>query len=120
MSGFLDFTPREYERKMSAKGENMKLRHQVIGTAAAGAVLCLPFAANAAAEIYGKIHLSADYMDTGATEGHALSSNASRLGLKGKEQITDSVKAFFKIEFETTFEESTIDGKDTIFTSLNI
>ena len=93
----------------------MKLRRQVIGTATAGAMLCLPLAANAAADIYGKIHLSADYMDTGATEGHALSNNASRIGLKGKEQITDSVKAFFKIEFETTFEESTIDGKDTIF-----
>jgi len=93
----------------------MKLKRQILGTATAGAVMLLPFAANAGAEIYGKIHLSADYMDTGAKEGHALSSNATRIGLKGKEELTDSLKAVWKIELETTFAESTFKDKDTLF-----
>ncbi len=95
----------------------MKLKYHVLSTAAVGAAMLLPIAANAGAEIYGKIHLSADYMDTGAKEGHALSSNSSRIGFKGKEELTDSLKAVWKIEIESGIEEGStlFKSRDRLF-----
>jgi len=94
----------------------MKLKRQIIG--AAGAVMLLPLVASAEGVVYGKIHLSGDYMDTGAKTGHALSSNSSRIGLKGKEVLNDSVNAVWKIEFETTFEEAA-NSKENMFKARN-
>lgn len=61
--------------------------------------LC-PISATAAdAQIYGRLHLSADYLnaETG-DEGGNLSSNSSRIGFKGTTTISDSLTALWQIE----------------------
>lgn len=53
----------------------------------------------AEAQIYGRLHLSADYLnaETG-DEGGNLSSNSSRIGFKGTTTISDSLTALWQIE----------------------
>ncbi len=74
-------------------------------------------------EIYGKIHLSADFYDTDASApggvadetGYGLSSNSSRVGFKGKYALDDGLSVLYQIEQEITLDEG---GGDT-FTTRN-
>lgn len=55
------------------------------------------------AAIYGKAHISIDNMDNGADSpadesGTYMSSNSSRIGLKGKEDLGNGMSAIFKAE----------------------
>ncbi|MCK5874300.1 MAG: porin [Alcanivoracaceae bacterium] len=61
--------------------------------------LCPLNAMAADAQIYGRLHLSADYLnaETG-DEGGNLSSNRSRIGFKGTTTISDSLTALWQIE----------------------
>ncbi|WP_256930656.1 porin [Pseudomonas sp. ABC1] len=54
--------------------------------------------------IYGRAHVSVDYLDDGAKYSETnLSSNSSRLGFKGDHEINPNLKAFFQIEQEIRF-----------------
>lgn len=74
-------------------------------------------------EIYGKVHVSADFYDTDAgapggvadESGYGLSSNSSRLGFKGKYALDGGWNVLYQIEQEITLDE----GGDDMFTTRN-
>ncbi|MDO9180137.1 MAG: porin [Agitococcus sp.] len=73
---------------------------------AVGVAFVLPLAAQAAPTVYGRLNLSVDYMDmdtnVAGTDGKvwSLNSNASRVGVKGNEKLTDELTAVYKAEWE--------------------
>ena len=73
----------------------------LIAMAVAG-LMAAPMAAQADATIYGKIHASLDFGDTGLDGEGADStywqSNSSRLGFKGSEDLGGRLKAIWQIE----------------------
>ncbi|MFA5677843.1 MAG: porin [Pseudomonas sp.] len=71
---------------------------------AVGAAAIMPALAMADVSIYGRAHVSVDFLDDGADYSETnLSSNSSRLGFKGDHQINPDLKAFFQIEQEVLF-----------------
>ena len=83
---------------------------------AVGAALAVPAVAMADVTVYGRAHVSVDYLDDGAKYSETnLSSNASRLGFKGDHAINPDLKAFFQIEQQINFTTGSNDGKSTDF-----
>ncbi len=73
-----------------------------------GAAAAVPAVAMADVSIYGRAHVSVDFLDDGARYSETnLSSNSSRLGFKGDHQINPDLKAFFQIEQEILFGSGT-------------
>ncbi|TLX53135.1 porin [Stutzerimonas nosocomialis] len=71
---------------------------------AVGSALSIPAVALADVSIYGRAHVSVDYLDDGADYSETnLSSNSSRLGFKGNHDINPDLKAFFQIEQQINF-----------------
>lgn len=57
--------------------------------------------AHADVTVYGKLHVSVDHIDEdGKDKVNVLNSNASRLGFKGTEKISDSLEAVYQLEYE--------------------
>lgn len=82
---------------------------------AVGAALSVPAVAMADVSIYGRAHVSVDYLDDGAKYSETnLSSNSSRLGFKGDHEVNPDLKAFFQIEQQINF---TTGGQDSSGTS---
>ncbi len=107
------------------------MNKNVIALAVAGA-LALPAAASAAQvygdklEVYGKIHISLDYLDSGVSSSVAndsggkltdgsfsIASNSSRVGFKGKYQINDQFTALYQVEQEVNVDGSGNDNWTT-------
>ncbi|MDX9767699.1 MAG: porin [Ectothiorhodospiraceae bacterium] len=65
---------------------------------AVAAALAAPAAALADTQIYGVAHVSLDFVDNGDNSSHQLSSNSSRLGFKGSEDLGNGLKAIWQIE----------------------
>ena len=67
---------------------------------AIGATVVTPMMASAAdVKIYGRAHVSLDYLDDGKDYNEVgLSSNASRLGFKVDQKINDDLNVFAQIE----------------------
>ncbi len=84
---------------------------------AIGATLFIPALAMAAdIDIYGRAHVSMDYLDNGNNYNEVgLSSNASRLGFKVEQEINDSFTAFAQIEQEVNFSSGSQDSKGVDF-----
>ena len=61
-------------------------------------------------KVYGKANLSLNQTDNGSTDTWKLNSNASRFGIKGSFDATDSIKAIYKFEYETFIDDGD-DGK---------
>lgn len=85
----------------------------------------LPVSAFADVTVYGKANVSFQSSvkgkDTAVTEEDSyseLKSNASRIGVKGKHEISDSLKAIYKFEYETCIDDG--DCKGQTFTQRNI
>jgi len=77
---------------------------------AVGAAVLLPLTAQAAPTVYGRLNLSVDYVDSDATGIEPVwhvNSNASRIGLKGNEKLSDDFTAVYKAEWEV---DGTLDG----------
>lgn len=71
---------------------------------AVGAAAVMPALVQADISIYGRAHVSTDYLDDGDDYSETnLSSNSSRLGFKGSHDINPDLKAFFQIEQEINF-----------------
>lgn len=69
-----------------------------------GAAAAMPVMAMADVSVYGRAHVSVDFLDDGADYSETnLSSNSSRLGFKGEHQINPNLKAFFQLEQEVYF-----------------
>jgi len=62
-------------------------------------------------KVYGKANLSLNFTDDNGTDTSKLNSNASRFGIKGSFDATDSIKAIYKFEYETFIDDGN-DGKD--------
>lgn len=77
------------------------MKKNIIAMAVAAAVAA-PAAAMADTTLYGKIHASYDFFggDTPANQDYSLSSNASRVGIKGKEAISDNLSLIYQWEQE--------------------
>ena len=61
---------------------------------AVGAALAVPAVAMADVTVYGRAHVSVDFLDDGADYSETnLSSNSSRLGFKGNHEINPNLKA---------------------------
>ena len=72
---------------------------------AVGATLLTPALAMAAdVKIYGRAHVSLDYLDDGADYNEVgLSSNSSRLGFKAEQELENGITVFGQIEQEINF-----------------
>ena len=85
------------------------------------AAMLAPMAAQAADTIeiqmpdfYGKLNLTVQANDDSEGEYTEVSSNASRLGLKGKGQLKHGIEAIYQVEYQTT-----PDSKDGDFSQRN-
>ncbi|MDO8329036.1 MAG: porin [Fluviicoccus sp.] len=70
---------------------------------AIGAAVLLPLTAQAAPTVYGRLNLSVDYVDvdaTGLEPAWVVNSNASRIGVKGNEKLSDDFTAVYKAEWQ--------------------
>jgi predicted porin len=75
------------------------------------------------AALYGKIHLSIDSMDNGASapnddDGIFVSSNSSRLGIKGSEDLGGGLSAVYKYEMQTDYSSQKIAGNRNAYLGL--
>ncbi|MGE8496408.1 MAG: porin [Pseudomonas sp.] len=78
---------------------------------AVGAALSVPAVAMADVTVYGRAHVSVDFLDDGAKYSETnLSSNSSRLGFKGTHDINPDLKAFFQIEQQINFTTGASNG----------
>jgi len=66
--------------------------------AAIAAVVAAPAAVAGNTTLYGKAHVSIQSNDNGAGDNYTVNSNASRVGIKGSEDLGDGLKAIFKYE----------------------
>ena len=56
-------------------------------------------------KVYGKANLSLNLTDDNGTDTSKLNSNASRFGVKGSFDASDSIKAIYKFEYETFIDD---------------
>lgn len=72
---------------------------------AVGATILTPVMAAAAdVKVYGRAHVSLDYLDDGADYNEVgLSSNSSRLGFKAEQELENGMTVFAQIEQEINF-----------------
>jgi predicted porin len=83
-------------------------------------IAALPFSAQAEVIIYGKANVSFQNADEGGESTTELVSNASRIGLKGSEQINDGLKAIYQFEYQTEVDDGAGGSSNQTFTQRNI
>ena len=88
--------------KKSLLEQHMK---KTLSALAIGATILTPVMAAAAdVKIYGRAHVSLDYLDDGADYNEVgLSSNSSRLGFKAEQKLENGMTVFGQIEQEINF-----------------
>ena len=69
-------------------------------------------------KVYGKVNASIVNNDSGSSDEWKLNSNASRVGVKGKTEISDGLYAIYKAEFEMCIDD--VDCKGQTFSQRNI
>jgi len=91
--------------------------------AAVASALALPISAYAVGPIdgsvYGKVNISVVNDDNGTDDQMELNSNASRIGVKGKAKLTDTLYVIYKAEYESFWDDGEKDDGDT-FSQRNI
>ncbi len=80
----------------------------------------LPLAAQAEVTVYGKANVSFQNADEGDESTTEVVSNASRIGLKGGEQINDGLKAIYQFEYQTEVDDGAGGSSNQTFTQRNI
>lgn len=92
------------------------MKRQIIGVTLAS--LC---AAQAMAEIdaYGKVNASLQQTKEGDDSFLELESNASRLGVKGEEELNENLKAIYRIEVQYATDDGD-PGNGSVFSARNI
>jgi predicted porin len=100
-----------------ALGENTMKRH-LLSLAIGAAIVGAPSVTFAAPKVYGKINASLTSQDEEGVTTNAdhweLQSNASRLGVKGKEKLTENLKGIYKLEFEVNVTDNAKSSDDHI------
>jgi len=98
------------------------MRKTTLAVAVASA-LALPVSAYAVGPIdgsvYGKVNISVVNDDNGTDDQMELNSNASRIGVKGKAKLTDTLYVIYKAEYESFWDDGEKDDGDT-FSQRNI
>ena len=98
------------------------MRKTTLAVAVASA-LALPVSAYAVGpidgSIYGKVNISVVNDDNGTDDQMELNSNASRIGVKGKAKLTDTLYVIYKAEYESFWDDGEKDDGDT-FSQRNI
>jgi predicted porin len=81
------------------------------------AAALVPMSAMAELTVYGKINVAVQSADNGDGDGSIteLRSNASRIGFKGSEEISDNFRAIYKVEFETQVDDGSKGGDKACF-----
>lgn len=94
---------------------------------AIGAAIAMPGVAMAEPVVYGKVNVTLENYDFDAADDGddfdrwEVNSNASRLGVKGSEKISDSLSAVYKLEYETAVDDGDNgDDEDLTFKQRNI
>jgi predicted porin len=79
------------------------MKKNIIALAVAAALIA-PVAAMADTTLYGKFHVSYDFLggDNAANTNGGFSTNSSRIGIKGKEKINDNLSMIY--QYETSFD----------------
>ncbi len=82
------------------------MKKNIIALAVAAAMIA-PVAAMADTTLYGKFHVSYDFLsgDKAANTSSGFSSNSSIIGIKGKEKINDNLSMIY--QYETEFDAGT-------------
>ncbi|OOZ39101.1 porin [Solemya elarraichensis gill symbiont] len=78
----------------------------------AAAIVAAP-AANAGVTIYGKVHVSVDYIDDGSDNVWSVTSRASRIGFKGTEDLGNGMSLIWKAETGYDFADGNAWSKDS-------
>jgi predicted porin len=83
------------------------MKKSLIALAVAGAFAAPAFAATSNVDIYGKLHVSANYFQdqSDAFSDLGISSNASRIGFKGSEDLGGGLKAIWQAESSVNLDE---------------
>ena len=68
--------------------------------------------------VYGKVNISLVNDDNGTDDQMELNSNASRIGVKGKTKLTDTLYVIYKAEYESYWDDG--DKKGNTFSQRNI
>jgi predicted porin len=84
-------------------------------TAAIALASLTPFSAFADTTIFGKANVTVEAVSEGDADTTQIKSNASRLGFKGSEKVSDSLEAIYHIEYGVS-----IDDKSDTFSQRNI
>lgn len=96
--------------------------NKVLLSSAIASTLCFASQSFAAGpidgKVYGKVNASIVNADSGSSDQWKLNSNASRVGVKGKTEISDGLYAIYKAEFEMCIDDG--DCKGQTFSQRNI
>jgi predicted porin len=84
------------------------------------AAAALPLSALAEVTVYGKANVSLQNADENEESAIELVSNASRIGLKGSEEINSSLKAIYQFEYQTEVDDGSGGTSNQTFTQRNI
>lgn len=69
--------------------------------------------------VYGAINLAFDVTDNGAVRSNQVSSQVSKIGLKGSEALTDGLKAVWQIEQQIDVDNTSAAGAKSTFATRN-
>jgi predicted porin len=105
------------------------MNKKLLAIAIGSAMVAASAAAMADATVYGKIHMSIDSLDNGASgtvpsagttnDGIYVSSNSSRLGIKGDADLDGGLKAIYKYEMSTDYSTaSNVNGNRNAYLGL--
>lgn len=91
----------------------MQHRNLLLVACLAAAPLGLAHAADVS--VYGRAHVSLDYLDDGAEAGGSFSSNSSRIGFKATHALESGLKVTAQIEQEVRYDQpgGTFSSRDT-------
>ena len=85
----------------------MKRKQQLVALAIAAAVSAPAFADTANVTIYGIASASVDSTNNGEVRTNKVSSNATRIGFKGVEDLGNGLKALWQVESQINIDDST-------------
>ena len=88
------------------------MKKNLIALAVAGA-LAAPAAAMADATVFGQVNLSYGSVDNGTTDNIQLRSHASRLGVKGSEDLGGGLSANYHLEWEVNPDSDNVNVLET-------
>jgi predicted porin len=105
------------------------MNKKLLAIAVGAAMVAGSTAAMAEATLYGKIHVSIDSLDNGssvattdndpAQDGIFISSNSSRLGIKGSEDLDGGLKVVYKYEMQSDYNDAVIAGSRNRYVGLS-